>query len=178
MPPYMQIPHYHLSKLPATTKVALTGFSLATLVAIGFSVFAVFAERTDLGSKGVKANFAGDERVSKEEGTKFEKMYAEPSKRALYDVVHPHSYMIPLLYFVLTHMMEMSYGSRGLKMGLYVSAFVSMMLVVFAPLMVSWKLGTAPLVIGGVSVMSLTFAYMAAVPCWQMWTSEKPKPPV
>ena len=175
MPPYMQIPHYHLSKLPATTKVALTGFSLATLAAIAFSVFAVFAERTDLSAKGVKANFAGDERVTRETGEKFERMYAEPSKRALYDVVHPHSYMMPLLYFVLTHMMEMSYGSRGLKMGLYVSAFVSMMLTAFAPLLVAWKLSFAGLVIGAVSVMSLTFAYMAVVPAWQMWFSGKAK---
>lgn len=178
MPPYIQIPHYHLSKLPLTTKVALTGFSLATLVAIGFSVFAVFADRTDLSSKGVKANFAGDERLLKEEGTKVDKMYPEPSKTRLYDIVHPHSYMMPLLYFVLTHMMEMSFGSRGLKLGMYVSAFVSMMLVVFAPLLVSWSLSAAPLVIAAVSVMSLTFAYMAFVPCWQMWFSAPPKPSV
>lgn len=178
MPPYMQIPHYHLSKLPLTTKVALTGFSLATLAAIAFSVFAVFDERTDLSSKGVKANFAGDERVSKETGEKFEKMYAEPTKRALYDIVHPHSFMMPLLYFVLTHMMEMSFGSRGLKLGMYVSAFVSMMLVVFAPLLVAWSLSAAPLVLAGVTVMSLTFTYMAFVPCWQMWFSAPPKPSV
>ena len=178
MPPYMAIPHYHLSKLPITTKVALTGFSLATLAAIAFSVFAVFDERTDLSSKGVKANFAGDERVSKETGEKFERMYAEPTKRALYDVIHPHSFMMPLLYFVLTHLMEMSYGGRNLKLGMYGAAFLSMMLVVFAPLLVSWSLSMAPLVLAGVTVMSLTFTYMAVVPPWQMWFAAKPKPPV
>ena len=178
MPPYIQIPHYHLSKLPLTTKVALTGFSLGTVAAIAFSVFAVFAERTDLSSKGVKANFAGDERVTKETGEKFEKMYAEPTRRALYDVVHPHSFMMPLLYFVLTHMMEMSFGTRNLKLGMYVAAFVSMMVVAFAPVLVAWKLSTAPLLIAAVVVMSLTFTYMAAVPAWQMWFAAKPKPPV
>jgi hypothetical protein len=119
----MAIPHYHLSKLPITTKVALTGFSLATLAAIAFSVFAVFQERTEFESKGVKANFVGDERVTKETGERFEKMYAEPSKRARYDVVHPHSFMMPLLYFVLTHMMEMSFGARNLKIGMYSAPF-------------------------------------------------------
>ncbi len=176
MPPYMAIPHYHLSKLPLTTKVALTGFSLATLAAIAFSVFAVFQERTEFKVKGVKANFAGDERVTKETGERFQKMYAEPSTRALYDVVHPHSFMMPLLYFVLTHLMEMSFGARNLKLGIYVAAFLSMMLVVFAPLLVSWSLPTAVLVPAAVLGMSLTFTYMAAVPAWQMWFSGKPKP--
>ena len=174
----MAIPHYHLSKLPITTKVALTGFSLATLAGIAFSVFAVFADRTEFKAKNVKANFVGDERVTKETGEKLEKMYAEPSKTRLYDIVHPHSFMMPLLFFVLTHMMEMSYGGRNLKLGMYVAAFLSMMIVAFAPVLVAWKLSTAPLMIAAVVVMSLTFTYMAAVPPWQMWFAANPKPPV
>lgn len=169
MPPYLAIPHYHLSKLPVTTKVALTCFSAAVLGAILFVTLGVFMERTGFRTRKVQANFAGDERVTRETGHRFEEMYSEPSRRALYDIVHPHSFMMPLLYFVLCHMMEMSYAPRALKIGLYVGAFASMLVVTFAPLLVSWSIGLAPLVIAAVLVMSATFTVMTALPPWQMW---------
>ena len=96
MPPYLAIPHFHLSKLPITTKVALTGFVLALLSAILFVGVAVFAERTEYKKSHVQANFAGDERVTRETGQKFDKMISEPSRRSIYDIVHPHSFMMPL----------------------------------------------------------------------------------
>jgi hypothetical protein len=49
-----------------------------------------------------------------------------------------------------------------------------MMIVVFAPILVSWNLFLAPLLIAAVTVMSLSFSYMAVVPAWQMWFA-KPK---
>jgi hypothetical protein len=176
VPPYLSIPHFHLSKLPVTTKVALTCFSLALLFAILFVTVAVFGERTDYETKGVQANFAGDERVSRETGAKFEKMYAEPSKRAIYDIIHPHSFMMPLIYFVLCHLMEMTYAPRGLKIGLYVGAFVAMMLVVFAPLLVWTTIALAPVVIPSVVGMGLAFVVMLVLPTWQMWFGGKTAP--
>lgn len=171
MPPYIAIPHYHLSKLPVTTKVALTCFSAAVSAAILFVTLGVFMERTGFRTRRVQANFAGDERVTRETGQRFEEMYAEPSRRALYDVVHPHSFMMPLFFFVLTHLMEMSYAPRGVKIGLYIGAFASMIVVTFAPLLVSWSIGLAPVVPAAVVVMSVTFGVMTVVPPWQMWFS-------
>lgn len=175
MPPYMQIPHYHLSKLPATTKVALTGFSLATLAAILFSALGIFGERTGFETRRVQANFVGDERVTSETGVPLQEMVAEKPKRHLYDIVHPHSFMMPLIYFVLTHMMEMSYARRATKMVLYVLGFVSMMLTTFSPLLIAWRIGFAPLLTASVIVMSLVFTILAVVPPWQMWLVKSPK---
>lgn len=169
MPPYLAIPHYHLSKLPVTTKVALTCFSAAVLGAILFATLGVFMERTGFETRRVQAHFAGDERVTRETGQRFEAMYAEPSRRALYDTVHPHSFMMPLLFFVLCHMMEMSYAPRAAKIGLYVGAFASMTVVTFAPLLVAGSIALAPVVPVAVVVMSVSFAAMAAIPPWQMW---------
>ncbi len=171
MPPYLAIPHFHLSKLPLTTKVALTGFSLAILTAILFVALVLFAERTGYRTRNVQANFAGDERVRRETGHRFDSMHAEPSRRALYDIVHPHSFMMPLIYFVLCHLMEMSFGPRAFKISLYAGSFVAMMLVIFAPLLVSAAIGTAPLVLAAMIVMALAFAAMALIPMWQMWFS-------
>lgn len=169
MPPYMQIPHYHLSKLPATTKVALTGFSLATLAAIVFAALGVYGERTGFETRRVQANFVGDERVTKETGREMEEMVAEKPTRHLYDIVHPHAFMMPLIYFVLTHMMEMSYARPAVKMGLYVAGFVSMVVVTFSPLLIAWKIGFAPLLTASVIVMSIVFTILTVVPPYQMW---------
>jgi hypothetical protein len=169
MPPYLAVPHFHLSKLPVTTKVALTGFALALLSAILFVAVAVFAERTHYSTTGVQANFAGDERVLRETGRKVEGMYAEPSRRGIYDIVHPHSFMMPLIYFVLCHLMEMSHAPRAFKLGLYLIAFASMMTVIFAPLLVWSSLSLAPIVVPAVACMLGSFVFMILIPAWQMW---------
>ncbi len=169
MPPYLSIPHYHLSKLPVTTKVALTCFSAALITAILFVTLGVFMDRTGFRNRRVQANFAGDERVTRETGEPFPEMVAEPTRRMLYDIVHPHSFMMPLIFFVLCHMMEMSYAPRAVKIGLYVAAFASMMVVTFGPLLVAGSIGLAPVLMAGVVIMSVTFGVMTVVPPWQMW---------
>ena len=169
MPPYLAIPHFHLSKLPATTKVALTGFSLALLTGILFVAFAVFKERTGYKVRNVQANFAGDERVGRETGQKVEAMYAEHNERSINDIVHPHSFMIPLIYFVLCHLMEMSYGPKAFKMTVYIVAFVGMMGVIFSPLLVWSNISLAGVVIPAVVGMLGCFVVMILVPTWQMW---------
>ena len=171
MPPYLAIPHYHLSKLPVTTKVALTGFTLSLTAAILFVGLGVFAERTGYETRRVQANFAGDERVTKETGHKFpaDQMGTAHSRRSIYDIIHPHSFMMPLIYFVLCHMMEMSYAARAVKVGVYSVSCVAMLVVIFAPLLVWTKIALAPVVVPGVVVMLALFLVMALLPTWQMW---------
>jgi hypothetical protein len=176
VPPYLSIPHYHLSKLPVTTKVALTGFALSLASAVLFVGAAVYAERTGYETRRVQANFAGDERVTKETGHRFDQMHAEPSRRAIYDIVHPHSFMMPLIFFVLTHMMEMSYAPRAAKLGLYVGSFLAMMLTIFAPLLVWTKISLAVVVTPAVGALMIAFLIMSVVPVWQMWfCGDRPK---
>jgi hypothetical protein len=169
MPPYFAAPYFHLSRLPLSTKVALTCFYLAVLTALAFSAFVVFGERTRWRVREVQANFAGDERVTRETGAGLERMHAEPSPRALYDVVHPHSLVMPVLYFILVHLMEMSAGPRGLRIALYLFSFAAMMTTIFAPLLVAAALGWAGVVMAAVAGMLVSFAAMILVPAWQMW---------
>ncbi len=174
MPPYLSMPYFQLSKLPLTTKVALTGFYLALLTAIAFATFGVFAERTHWKSSEVQANWAGDERARAAGATLDEKrMVAEPSRRSIYDIVHPHSFMMPLIYFVLVHLMEMSIAPRGFKIGLYIAGFVAMMLTILAPVLVWSNLSMATIVPPVVALWMGSSAIMIAVPAWQMWQ----KPP-
>lgn len=170
MPPYLSIPHYHLSKLPVTTKVALTCFTLTLTAAMAFVAFAVYAERTGYRTQGAKLNYLGDEKVREMGEAVDEKVMVQAkSKRELYDIVHPHSFLMPVIYFILCHLFEMSFAPRWLKIGIYVLAAVSMMAVIFAPVLIAAAPAFAALLAPAVVVMLLAFAGMALSPTIQMW---------
>ncbi len=170
MPPYLAIPHYHLSKLPVTTKVALTCFTLTLVLAMAFVAFAVYAERTGYSTRGAKLNYLGDEKVREMGEPVGEKvMVQQKSKRELYDIVHPHSFLMPVIYFILCHLFEMSYAGKWLKIGLYVGGALSMIAVIFAPVLVAAMPACAILLAPAVVVMLLAFTAMAVSPTIQMW---------
>lgn len=175
MPPYLSIPHYHLAKLPITTKIALTCFTLLLLFAIGFVVLTYYPERTKWTADGAKDNFAGNE-WRQEQGEIVEQERAKPSERQIYDIVHPHSFMMAVIYFILCHMMEMCYAPKWAKIGLYLVAFASLATVLVAPLLVWNKLTWAPIVAPSVVVMMGSFAVMALLPTVQMWIVRERKP--
>jgi len=169
MPPYLAIPHYHLSKLPITTKIAVTAFVVSLLAGFIFIGAVLYPERTRYTTRGAAVNFAGTEHLQ-ERGVIVDQEVSGKTRRQLIDIVHPHSLLIPILFFILCHMMEMSYAPRGLKIGLYVSAAVAMLGVTFAPFWVSASLGLSFLLAPVVLLLLTTFAIMAVVPVFQMWT--------
>lgn len=175
MPPYLSIPHYHLSKLPISTKVALTCFSLLLLFAMGFVLLAYYPERTKFRTDGAKDNFAGNE-WRQDRGEIVEQERAKPTERQIYDIIHPHSFMMAIVYFILCHMMEMCYAPRWLKIGLYLASFLALATVLLAPLLVWNKLSWAPVVAPAVVAMMGLFAGMTLLPLIQMWVVRNPRP--
>jgi hypothetical protein len=170
MPPYLAMPYFHLSKLPLSTKVALSCFYAAVLTALAFVAFAIFGERTHWRVRDTQANFVGDERVTEETGARFDRMTAARTTRDLSErIVHPHSFIMPILFFILVHLMEMSVAPKSFKIALYIAAFVAMMLTIFGPLLVYASISFAALMIATVIVQLLSFGTMIVVPAFQMW---------
>jgi hypothetical protein len=168
MPPYLSIPHYHLSKLPITTKIALTCFSLLLLFAMGFVLLSYYPERTKFTTDGAKDNFAGNE-WRQERGEIVDQERAKPTERQIYDIIHPHSFMMAIVYFILCHMMEMCYAPKFVKIGLYLTAFLSLATVLLAPLLIWNRLSWAPIVAPAIIVMMGSFVLMTLSPVIQMW---------
>jgi len=168
MPPYLAIPHFHLSKLPITTKIALTCFALLLLFGMGFVLLRLYPERTRFTSDGAKDNFSGNE-WRQERGEIVEQERAKPSERQIYDIIHPHSFMMAVIYFILCHLMEMCYAPRAVKIGLYVASFLSLVTVLLAPLLVWNHLGWASVVGPAVATLMAAFAIMTLLPVVQMW---------
>jgi hypothetical protein len=168
MPPYLASPHFHLSRLPVTTKWALTFFDLSLLAALVFVGVAVFAERTGYTRQGVEVNVVGTDHLQ-EKGVVVDQEVAAKTKRQLYDIVHPHSFLMPVIFFILCHLMEMAYAPKGLKIALYVGSGASMILVTFAPLLIRASLGFAVLLVPATVILLVSFTVMIVAPAVQMW---------
>lgn len=176
MPPYLASPHFHLSRLPATTKWALTFFDLSILTGLVFVGVALFEERTGYTRRGVEVNVVGTDHLQAQ-GVVVDQEVAPKSKRQLYDIVHPHSFLMPVIFFILCHLMEMAYAPKGLKIALYVGSGAAMMLVIFAPLLIRASLAFAALLIPATVILLVSFAVMIVVPAIQMWFPRRPSIP-
>ena len=169
MPPYLAVPHFPLSKLPITTKVALTIFAFSLFSGIFFVGVVLFAERTGWTAEGAAMNYGGSERYAEETGVIAEELVVELPKREIYDIIHPHSFLMPVIFFILCHLMEMSFGPKWLKLTLYIGSGVGMLVVIFAPLLIFASLPMAVILAPAVGVMLLGFAVMIVMPVIQMW---------
>ena len=186
------MPYFHLSKLPLTTKVGLTMFYLslvAGFVFVGFSYYPMVSQHAYDQSKNMLGNdigpgdayrdhFAPQELAREvmkkqgaseadiEQGVRDQK---EGQKRKASDTVHPHSFLMPVIFFILIHLMEMTTLWQKAKIPLYVVCGVCMIITVFAPLIVLSAPGLAIPCFGAMYVMLTCFAAMALGPLYPMW---------
>lgn len=174
MPPYLAAPNYHLSRLPVTTKWALTVFYAMVLAALVFAAVPLFGERTGYTRRGVEVNVAGTDHLQ-DRGEIVEREVAGKTTRQIYDIVHPHSFLMPVIFFILCHLMEMSYAPKAAKIALYLAAGAATLLVTFAPLLIHASLKFAIVLIPAVVTLVLTYATMIFVPAVQMWRSPGPR---
>jgi hypothetical protein len=192
MPPYLAMPYFHLSKLPLTTKVGLTMFYLSLVsgfVFVGLSYYPMVSQHAydqsknmlgkDLGAPDAyRDHFAPQEltrEVMKKQGApeadieQAARDQREGQKRKASDIVHPHSFLMPVIFFILIHLMEMTTLWQKAKIPLYVTTGACMILTVFAPLIVLSAPGLALPCFGAMYVMLLCFTAMALGPLYPMW---------
>ena len=174
MPPYFAAPHFPLARLPVTTKVALTVFSTCMVAGMIFVAVSVFEDRTGFTTEGVQRNYLGSEEMHDRTG-RFQEETApgRPPLETAEFIVHPHSFMIPLIFFVLCHMMEMTAAPKWLKLSVYIGSGVSMLAVIFTPALIHSFMGAAVLLVPAVVILFLSFGIMTVLPAVQMWLPEK-----
>lgn len=175
MPPYLAPPYFSLSRLPITTKIGLTCFYLMILGALAFTGFVVFEERTGYDADRAHENFRGNE-WRYEQGESPAQPIAEKSPRQRTDIIHPHSFLMPILFFILVHLMEMTRAPRGLKILLYVTAFASTVVVIAAPYLVYESRAWAGVLIAAAIGQLATYALMILAPMGEMWLRRSPTP--
>ncbi len=170
MPPYFAPPHFPLNRLPVTTKVALTVFCTCMLAGLLFVGIAVFGHITGYTTRGVQLNYAGSDAVFEATGETQETDVQGKVDREINElIIHPHSFMMPLIFFVLCHMMEMTAAAKWLKLSVYIGSGVSMLAVIFVPALILSNLWIAVLLVPAVVVLMISFGIMTVLPPWQMW---------
>lgn len=178
MPPYLAPPYFRLSRLPVTTKIALTCFLLAILGALAFSAYPLFAERTRFRLQEVRDNFAPVDWNDPEAISYYSQAGrlppSEKSLRQRIDIVHPHSFLMPILFFILCHLMEMTPAPRAFKIVLYLAGFAAMIFVTCAPLTMHRWPALAPAMIPALLTLWGSFALMALWPGAFLWLDRRP----
>jgi hypothetical protein len=167
MPPYLAPPYFSLSRLPPTTKVGLSCFYVMILGALAFAAFGVFRERTQFDADRTHANFAGYEVLPREKQT--DPLPARLPARHRMDIIHPHSFLMPILFFILLHLMEMTRAPRGAKLSLYLAGFAGTVGVVLAPWLAYESRAGAVVTIAAVVAQLGSFGLMIVVPVVEMW---------
>lgn len=168
MPPYLAPPYFSLARLPLTTKIGLTCFQAMILGALLFAAFGIFRERTRFHPERTHANYAGAEVLPPE--LQQPPLPARKSDRERMDIIHPHSFLMPILYFILLHLMEMTRAPRALKIALYVAGFAGTVGVILAP-WVAVEGGPAggAAVVASVVALLATYVLMIVIPMVEMW---------
>jgi hypothetical protein len=96
----------------------------------------------------------------------------ESQKKEASNIVHPHSFLMPVVFFILIHLMEMTTLWQRAKIPLYLISGICMISTVFAPLLVLNMPGIAPVCFGAMYVMLMSFTAMALAPMYQMWFTQ------
>lgn len=91
------------------------------------------------------------------------------SRRQLVDIVHPHLFSIPLVLFVLGHLLHLTRLPDALKLTINVAAFGSFAATFGLPFLMLDDRALAPLLLASGWTMLISFALLCVIPLWETW---------
>jgi hypothetical protein len=91
------------------------------------------------------------------------------SRRQLIDIVHPHLFSVPIVLFILGHLLHLTRLPDRLKLSINAGAFLSFFATFLLPFAVRTERSLAPLMIVSGSAMLLSFALLCLIPLWETW---------
>ena len=91
------------------------------------------------------------------------------SRRQLIDIVHPHLFTVPLVLFVLGHLLHLTRLPDVLKLTVNVVAFVSFAVTFGAPFAVDDPALLGSTLYGAGWAMLVSFGLLCVIPLWETW---------
>ncbi|RKY17179.1 MAG: hypothetical protein DRQ55_16395 [Planctomycetota bacterium] len=171
---YLSRQKLHLSFFHPLMKGLLTLYILS--VAGGVWVASLkYSDRAEFSPAGVEryvhgSGEAGDDAIL---GDPFAGMDASvavgKSRRELIDIVHPHLFSVPLVLFILGHLLHLTRIPDWLKGGINGVAFVSFGATFGLPFLVVERATLAPLLYVSGCAMLVSFALLCVIPLWETW---------
>lgn len=182
---YTVIPNLHLSRLAVSTRVLLTLFVLS--IDVGLWVGSLkYTQRAEFTPTGAARYWHGDPDAAAADGRNGDEILPgertiedrargvpppaeRKSTRFLVDVVHPHLFTVPIVLFILLHLLLLTRLSETMKIAFHVHAFVSFAATFGLPFLVATNGGGATwFVIAGANLLA-SFVAVSAILLFETW---------
>ncbi len=164
MTQYYKMPGFSLARANRSTKVLLTLFLISTTGGLVVALLQ-YSDRAGVSQKAAAEWIHGNE--SDLEATEFK---SPKSYRELLALTHDHAFSLPILLFVLLHLVALCTIGEGWKIALYLAGFLSLFGSLAGPWLIAYQgEGWSALLIGSGSVMSLVIAVATLLCLWETW---------
>lgn len=176
---YLTRQRLHLSRFHPLMKALLTMYVVSVLLALWVSTLK-YTDRAEWSARGAgeyvrgtahdgsppRADPFGDPFAGTPEGGA-----ARPAltRRQVVDILHPHLWSVPLLIFVLGHLLHLTRLPDALKLGLNAAAFLSFLATFLAPLLVEDRATLGPLLYAGGTLFLGSLLAQCLVTLWELW---------
>ncbi len=179
MTQYYKMPGFSLSNANASTKVLLTAFLLVVLAGLAVALLQ-YSDRAGLSARGAEEWVRGNEDDPRPAEIKSPKGYRE-----LLSITHEHAFALPMLLFVLLHLVALTSIGEPAKIAVYLLGFGSLVATMGAPWLVAYRgpAWTALLRGGGVALTG-TIGLAALLCLFEIWLARplrrlrrRPDPP-
>jgi hypothetical protein len=164
MTQYYKMPGFTLANANASTKVLLTLFLLSVLAGLGAALLQ-YAERAGFSLRGTVEWVRGNEGDIEAASIRPQKSFGE-----LVAITHEHAFALPMLLFVLLHLVALCTIGERAKIALYIAGFLSLWGALGGPWLVAyggegWKL----LLAASGAALSLVIALASLLCLWETW---------
>lgn len=154
------MPAFTLSK-----KVFITFFLVAMGTAFFFSCLNSY-DRTHFSSQQTSHHYKGSA-----DGQGYSEEFSYPmSYGEVIEVMHVHAFLIPLIIFVMSRILSMTKAGEGIKITVYISAFIGMVLNLSGPYLIIYasEIFTTTLITSYIILGSCFIAFIS-LPICKMW---------
>ncbi len=133
MTQYYRIPGFSLGNATASTKTLVTLFLFAVLGGLAVALLQ-YADRAGFSARGAVEWVRGNEEDLQALEIKPPKSYRE-----LLAITHDHAFALPMLLFVLLHLVQLTSIGEGAKIALYLVGFFSLAGALAGPWLVAYR---------------------------------------
>ncbi|MHC4321248.1 MAG: hypothetical protein ACYST3_03125 [Planctomycetota bacterium] len=158
------MPAFTLSK-----KIFITFFLIAMGTAFFFSCLNSY-DRTNFSPEQTSHHYKGND-----ENQRYGEEFSYPmSYSEVIEVMHVHAFLIPLIIFVMSRILSMTGTGEGIKITVYVSAFIGTIMNLSGPYLIiySSEIFTISLIASYI-ILGTCFIAFISLPIGKMW-SRKP----
>jgi hypothetical protein len=171
---YLTRQRLHISLFHPLMKVLMSLY----IVSVGAGLWVAtikYSDRAEWTAEGVELYVHGNEAETGEElfGDPFagidEELAEGMTRRQIVDIAHPHLFSVPVVLFILGHLLHLTRLHDGLKLGINVVAFTSFLATFLLPFVIVDDATLAPVLFGCGWAMLISFALLCLVPLVEMW---------